>query len=54
MDQMHTTKSMKFYTPRKFLRVRYVCACICVCSCLCVHMCVLLTSGMMQCDMDPI
>ena len=24
MDQIHTTKSMKFNTPRKFLCVRYI------------------------------
>ena len=37
-----------------------VCVCVCVCACVCVHTCVcptprlLITSGVMWRDMDPI
>ena len=37
----------------------HVCVCVCVCTCVCVRACVflpprlLITSGMMWCDIDP-
>ena len=32
----------------------YACACVCVCVCVCVPPRLLITSGVMWCDIDPI
>ena len=38
MDQIHTTKSTNFRTPRKFLRVQYIFFVVCgVVVCTCAH-----------------